>query len=444
MLTVSLFTAAARRAERRRAAPLCTSLCTLGAALAFALLTGPAAAGTPEAPLPGEITVQAAPGTSQAFQQAIVTLTDALLAKAAAAAPGGGALVIDPLIDRDSGAETAGTRTIAAVIEDRVRDHDPQIQMRPFTPESLADKPFVIMGSIAPAWKVRSSDLPIGKPQVYYLWAVVADLRTDRILGLEHAWVRAADASPTPTAFFRDSPVWSSDAMRAAYLKMCSSPAGTVLDVAYKNALSTQAVIASAVRAYDAHDFSRALDLYTHASKMRGGEQLRVLNGIYLSDVALGRAHDAETAFARLVEYGLDRDRLAVKFLFRVASTGFWPDPAVSRPYPMWVRQIGDRTAAHATCLQITGHASPTGIAALNDRLSLARARRMEVLLTAAAPGLAGHTAARGVGSRDPIIGTGTDDATDALDRRVDFMPMPCGHDSAAKDRPAPQSTPAS
>ena len=417
-----------------------------GIALALTVLAVPAAAMTPayDPSEPGEITTQSAPGTSQSFQQAIVALTDALLAKAETASPGGGTLVIDPLIDRDSGAETAGTRTIAAVIEDRVRDHHAGFAVRPFETENLTSQPFVIMGSIAPAWKIARSDLPVSRPQVYYLWAVIADLKSNRILGLEHAWVRAEDAHPMPTAFFRESPVWSTDTMRAVYLKMCSSPAGTIIDASYVKSLSTQAVIAKAVRAYDAQDYEEALSLYTQASQMQGGEQLRVLNGIYLSNLALGRQADAEQAFGRLVEYGLKRDRLAVKFLFRVASTNFWPDPTVSRPYPMWVREIGGLSAAHMTCLAITGHASPTGSAVLNDRLSLARAKRMQALLTGAAPGLAGHTTAAGVGSRDPIIGTGTDDATDALDRRVEFKPVPCTDVDAMGSHKASSTAPTS
>ncbi len=33
---------------------------------------------------------------------------------------------------------------------------------------------------------------------------------------------------------------------------------------------------------------------------------------------------------------------------------------------------------------------------------------------------------ANGVGSRETIVGTGRDDATDALDRRVEFKPLAC------------------
>jgi outer membrane protein OmpA-like peptidoglycan-associated protein len=115
-----------------------------------------------------------------------------------------------------------------------------------------------------------------------------------------------------------------------------------------------------------------------------------------------------------------------VKFLFNPDSTAFWPDPAISGPYPMWLRAIADRAAADGACLRLTGHASPTGSVALNDQLSLARAQRIERDLVHLDPELRGRLEARGVGSRDPIVGTGADNATDALDRRVDFQPVSC------------------
>jgi hypothetical protein len=43
-------------------------------------------------------------------------------------------------------------------------------------------------------------------------------------------------------------------------------------------------------------------------------------------------------------------------------------------------------------------------------------------------PSLKKRTVAFGVGSRENLIGTGRDDASDVLDRRVEFKPIePCG-----------------
>lgn len=46
--------------------------------------------------------------------------------------------------------------------------------------------------------------------------------------------------------------------------------------------------------------------------------------------------------------------------------------------------------------------------------------------------------ARRGVGSSEPLVGTGRDDATDVLDRRVEFDPYACGAEVRADAAPAP------
>jgi len=42
------------------------------------------------------------------------------------------------------------------------------------------------------------------------------------------------------------------------------------------------------------------------------------------------------------------------------------------------------------------------------------------------APGLARRIATHGVGWRENLVGSGTDDARDAVDRRVEFRVVPC------------------
>jgi outer membrane protein OmpA-like peptidoglycan-associated protein len=116
-----------------------------------------------------------------------------------------------------------------------------------------------------------------------------------------------------------------------------------------------------------------------------------------------------------------------VRLLFRPGTTEFMRDPAVSGPYPMWLRQIAQRLAAREGCVVVSGHASVTGSAAANDRLSLARAQSVRARLVAEEPVLRGRSEAVGRGSREPIIGSGTDDMRDALDRRVEFRPSRCG-----------------
>ena len=92
----------------------------------------------------------------------------------------------------------------------------------------------------------------------------------------------------------------------------------------------------------------------------------------------------------------------------------------------MWLKQVAQRTAKASGCLEIVGHTSPTGPAALNDRLSHLRAEHVRDRLQEQAKGLHQRLITTGVGSRQTIVGTGKDDASDAVDRRVEFKTIGC------------------
>ncbi len=271
-------------------------------------------------------------------------------------------------------------------------------------------------------------EVSTSKPPFYRIWGVVADLKTEKVIDRQMAWVKADEIDRTPTAFFRDSPAWTNDPVDAAYIKTCSSTAGTPLDPLYLRSLQAEAIIADAITNYSTGRLQIAQSLYRQALATPSGEQLRALNGLYLTDWALGRRAEAEQDFARVVEYGLRQNQLAIKFLFRPGSTAFWPDRSISGAYPMWIRQIANHADAAGACLALTGHTSVTGTPAANDRLSVARAQAVRARMVADRPDMRGRTVANGAGASDPIVGTGTDDAADALDRRVEVRPTPANN----------------
>jgi hypothetical protein len=342
------------------------------------------------------------------------------------AAGGRRAVVIDPLIDRASGAETATTRRMGARIEDLVRARRPELDLRPFTLASLDERPLILLGAITPVVAPGSLANADGPTETYRIWAVLGDLRTGTILSHPTAWVRGSTVDATPVAFHRESPAWTEDEMVAAYLRTCAGDPGTQMDPVYLRGLRAQAAMAEAVAALEQGQPERALILYEGLADAPGGGGARALNGIYLANLALGRAAAAEAAFGRLVTYGLSRERLAVKLLFRPGGIEFIRDPAVSGTYGMWLRQIAGQAVELRSCLLVGGHTSVTGSAAVNDRLSVARASFVRRRLSALEPALAGRSTAVGFGARQPIIGLGTDDMRDALDRRVEFRPLQC------------------
>ena len=79
----------------------------------------------------------------------------------------------------------------------------------------------------------------------------------------------------------------------------------------------------------------------------------------------------------------------------------------------------------------MVGHTSATGLPAINDRLSGLRADYIKDRLEDEQRSLRGRLIATGKGSREMIVGTGKDDASDALDRRVEFKTAQCSGKSA-------------
>ena len=363
-------------------------------------------------------------------EDAVTRAAEALFANARLPQPPPGPsgrypVVIDPLVDAPAASQSASTRLVQARIA-AVARRSPRYDLRPFSTATLDEKPLVLLGTLAP---LRPSNATVGAPTAYNLWLVLADLRTGRIVGRSETAMRVEGVDPTPTAFFRDSPVWvRNDPAQQGYLVTCGGQIGDAIDARYLETVFASALVADAIAAYDAGRPRDALALYQRAALLPAGDQLRVHNGLYLANWALGRRREAETAFSRLVDLGLRQGQLAVKLVFQPGSTAFWRDPAVSGPYPVWLRRIArGAVSREETCLDVVGHASPTGDPALNDRLSLRRAERVQGLLVRQARPLDRRTAAKGVGSREPIIGTGVDDASDALDRRVEFTPRACG-----------------
>jgi outer membrane protein OmpA-like peptidoglycan-associated protein len=180
-----------------------------------------------------------------------------------------------------------------------------------------------------------------------------------------------------------------------------------------------------AMEAYDSARYPQALDLYTGARATPAGDQLRIYNGVYLTRTRLNQREQAAAAFGDVVDYGLRNGRLGVKLLFRPGSTALATDTPATSAYPMWLQQIATRSAKAGACLQVTGHTSASGSPVLNERLSVLRAEYVKDKLEQADPGLRGRVVAAGAGSSQVLVGTGGDNAADALDRRVEFKIIP-------------------
>jgi OmpA family len=377
---------------------------------------GPAAGSPPAATRP--------PPTPVAFEKALLQAANDLFAKANLVdGPQKVVLVIDPLIDGATGAESNATQLMERRIVDLVRNNYPRFAVARFSSASLAKSPVVLIGTFT---AINNAGLAGGPRDAYRICLALADLHTRKIIskGVARALPEGIDA--TPTSFFAESPVFAKDASTDAYVKSCQgTQPGDPIEQVYADRILLASLINDGIQAYNAKHYKDALDLYQSALLTPGGEQMRVLNGIYLAYYELHRRNDASEAFGKVVDYGLKGQRLAVKFLFRPGSTEFVRE-RVSASYGTWIEKIGERAVAKKACLEIVGHTSATGLAAINDRLSTLRAAYVKDRLETDASELRGRMIATGRGSRELIVGTGKDDASDAVDRRVEFKVIQC------------------
>jgi outer membrane protein OmpA-like peptidoglycan-associated protein len=92
----------------------------------------------------------------------------------------------------------------------------------------------------------------------------------------------------------------------------------------------------------------------------------------------------------------------------------------------MWLDQVATKTTEAKVCMSVVGHTSRTGSQEFNDTLSKQRGTFIREQLIAKSAVLADRTRPDGKGYRENIVGSGTDNAVDALDRRVEFKVNPC------------------
>ena len=395
----------------------------------IALAMGAALSACATAPTPPPSTATASPPPVLPFDEAVLKAANDLLSKAQKPSTDSTpsakyTLVIDPLIDGMTGNQSTATLSMQSRIEQLARDKYPQFDVQPFSAATVDQSPIVLVGTFTP---VNQDGKTEGSREAWRICLALADLQSGKIVAKGVARAQIAGVDATPTRHFRDSPAWMRDPATEGYIKTCQgTKPGDPINPVYASRIRTAAVISEAIADYDAGRYQQALDRYTAALSMPGGEQLRTYNGLYLANWQLGR-HDAATqSFGQLVDYGLANKSLAMKFLFKPGSTAFLPNPQVTRAYPLWLKQIAARAEQSNTCLEIVGHSSPTGPEPINERLSLRRAESIQQRLASQAPALNKRTIATGKGSREALVGTGKDDITDALDRRVSFDVMDC------------------
>lgn len=383
----------------------------------------------PAAPPPPAPAAPPPPPPIVPFDEAVLSAANNLLGKAQLPAepPGGGKyrLVIDPLIDGVTGMQSKASQAMGARIVALIREKYPQYDVLPFTGANVAKGPLVLVGTFTGVNKERKTE---GQREAYRICLALADLKSGKLVSKGLAFAKPDGVDPTPLPHFRDQPTWSEDNATTGYIRTCQGTrAGDPIHPLYVDRIVAASMIAEAIEAYGVGKYREALNLYEAALRMPEGRQARTYSGLYLTHWRLGHRDAAIKAFGQLVEQGLDNKRLGVKFVFRPGAAVLAPESGpTATPYKLWLTELSSQAARRQSCMEVVGHSSPTGPEPINERLSLLRAEYVRTQIEHTAPALKKRLIANGVGSRETLVGTGRDDASDALDRRVEFRVIGC------------------
>ena len=334
-------------------------------------------------------------------------------------------MVIDPLIDANTGGQTVSTEKMGSELEKLARKDFRSYAVTPLTRNTLSTRPLLLIGTLTPVNVERSIDR---QPDAFRVWLTLIDLRTGKVVAKALDRATIDSVNPEPLAFYRDSPTWTKDKTIIGYINSCqvNTKIGDPADADYLARLPAAAVINEATLAYDDGKVPVANRLYKEAEPIADPGDLRVLNGLYITSWQLGQKDQARTAFGKIVASGLEQKRLPVKLLFQPGGTGFNAIGDLPQQYGIWISTLAAEAGKADACVRIVGHTSRSGNARANEALSKRRAEAVQKMLERDNRTLAAKLSATGVGSKEALVGIGSDDQRDAIDRRVEFRVVDC------------------
>ncbi len=362
---------------------------------------------------------------AKSFDGALLDAANSLLALVELPLPGEKRLLlIDSPIDGITGVQSVATRKLESRLGELVRKKYPHFSLQPFTPAQLHKSPLILIGTLTP---VNGSGRTGARRDAFRGCLALADLKSGTVVSKQMFKAKMHGVNHTPTPYFQESPAWMHEPFASGYVQTCdASKPGDRIQPAYLDGILTQALLSEAIAFYESGHYDQALERYTSAAATNAGDRLRVYNGIYLAYLKLGRSAAAAAAFSNIIDYGMAKKLLAINFLFQPGRATFAAGKSENDKYAMWVNEIARRATQSNDCLKITGHTSRSGPEPVNERLSLQRAEYIRKHLETEAADLTSRVITQGAGSQENVVGTGKDDMSDALDRRVAFQVISC------------------
>jgi outer membrane protein OmpA-like peptidoglycan-associated protein len=325
-------------------------------------------------------------------------------------------IVIDPFIDTESGYPVKVNPQINAIMAGEIAKRF--AVTGEMEPKNLEVSEYVLCGM------VTLVDQYEGERNVYKVYTAVFEKSSGVVLASAEAYIRRFET--TPMDIYRDSPIYLKGQNYEEHVSSIKKKPKESVETGYHDKLAVKSMRVKGDALYEVKEYNKSLDYYNQAATSPGGQEMETLNGLFTNLVHQGRYDTAEPVYGKLLKLSIaETGQIATKITFSPNSRT--PVASKSSLYTIYVRQIAKLVAVSPACrVTIIGHSSRTGSEGYNDKLSLQRSASIQKLMSSFDPDTMKRSEIIGRGFRDNIVGTGSDDLTDEIDRRVEFRFKSC------------------
>jgi outer membrane protein OmpA-like peptidoglycan-associated protein len=326
-------------------------------------------------------------------------------------------ITIDPFIDVESGYAVKANETIRKVMSEEIKTRF-QISGA-MEPDNLEASAYVLNGM------VTLEREPGTKGHRYKVSSAVFEKASGRVLASSS--VRVSEFDTTPMDIYKDSPVFLKGENYEQLTTSVKKAPEENVEKGYHDRLAIKSMQVKGDLLYEEKEYNKSFAYYDQAARSQDGLHLEVLNGQFTSSLKQGEWERAEAVYAKLIRSSIaETGELATKITFNPSSAS--PIEGKARIHNIYIRQIAKMVASTPNCrIAIIGHSSKTGKEGFNDSLSLSRSKWILKEMAGYAHDITQRAETIGRGYRENIVGTGADNLTDEIDRRVEFKFSQCG-----------------
>jgi hypothetical protein len=225
---------------------------------------------------------------------------------------------------------------------------------------------------------------------------------------------------------YQTSPMYLKEKHFDGLVILAANLIDTLANKKYYDSLDTKSLIKEAERLSANKDYEQSLLLFYLASERKDSPLKVTYLELYQNARNLNHQVAASDAFQRLLTQNvIETKKLTFKFLFTAQSSAFTDDKELRKEYSFWLREIVKYFQNNKRCFQIIGH---TGKEETDNpkQLSLQRAKKIQLMMKVNFPMVIERSTLIAKGGKENIIGIGTNDMMDILDRRVELNIINC------------------